>query len=128
MKINLDDVGLGDADLEEMLRQAEQAPLEFAEAPASVQENVEQLDEIKKQRRAGNEKVAEDRDTEKYLIIVFQTPTAKKAALERLGLPVDERYVPASAVTVTAKRQLSPARSNGRSIKAADADHSGQAG
>lgn len=72
----------------------------FDQPPPSVEENLEHMQKIKDQRAKGNEAIKDKTDTEKYLIIVFDSRTSKEQLLERLGLPKDERYVPANTVTL----------------------------
>lgn len=103
--------------------------VDFDTPPESVQKNIEELEEIKSQRKRANEGTAEKNDTEKYLILVYPSRAEKEAALDRLGLPSDERYVPAGAVELRARGIVRPAvASDGRPIKAATADKSGAGG
>ena len=101
----------------------EAANLDFSEPPESVAANAEELESIKSQRRRGNENAANKNDTEHYLVVVYPTREAKEAALKRLGLPQDERYVPAASVSIKAKGPIAP---SGK--RAADASKSGACG
>lgn len=96
-------------------------PLEFEVPPESVQDNADELTKIN--RLHGNEVVVAKNDTERYLIIVYSSRQAKEAALKRLGLPTDERYVPAGSVTIKSRGLIAP---SGKS--AADANKSGACG
>lgn len=68
--------------------------------PPTVEKNIEEIQAIKNQRKAGNEGVVEKSDTEKYLVIVFDSREAKQYLLSSLGLPEDERYIPAGGVQI----------------------------
>lgn len=124
MGVELDGIGFDAADLEAMRIESD-----FAEAPATVQENVEQLQEIQRQRRAGNQQVADKHDTERYLVVIFPTRTHRERAMEALGLPADERYVASDTVEVRLRigSRERPLRTT-RAIKAASTKHSGDTG
>lgn len=115
-------------ELEALQLEGEQTTI--SDAPESVRDNVAELETIKQQRRDGNEKVGEKNDTEKYLVIVYPSREAKVKALKRLGLPHDERYVPAACVVLKARSVASGAAvdAGGRSTKAADPTNSGACG
>lgn len=102
-------------------------PVAIDDPPESVEENVSDLEAIKAQRKQGNENTAEKNDTEKYLVVVYPDRASREAAVQRLGLPADERYVPASAVTIKAKAKIAPVEL-GRPAKAASTKHSGAGG
>lgn len=105
-------------------------PFEFADPPESVQENADELEEIKRQRRDGNAETESKNDTEKYLVIVYASRAAKEADLQRLGLPSDERYVPASSLKIDCRAivRRTPEKTNGRATKSAPAKKSGAGG
>jgi hypothetical protein len=99
------------------------------ELPKSVEQNIKEIEEIKSQRREGNANIAEKNDTEKYLVIVFSSRKEKENTIARLGLPVDERYIPSSAVDIRAKGKSIPIIfSDGKQRKAASSKHSGAGG
>lgn len=68
--------------------------------PDTVEQNLEELEKIREQRKKGNEGIVAKTDTEKYLVIVFATREEKIALLKELGLPEDERYVPAGGIQI----------------------------
>lgn len=99
-------------------------PVDFGEPPESVQSTLATMQGL---RRKGNADVAAKNDTERYLVIVFADREKKEAALEALGLPADERYVPAESVELkpTARPQRATAA---RKIKAAQRSKAGACG
>ena len=103
-----------------------------AQAPESVEENISEIDKIKKQRQLrdkGNSDVASKNDTEKYLVIVFSSRDAREKAVERLGLPSDERYIAAGSVILRPKKNISPVQfADGLQRKAAEKNKSGAGG
>lgn len=103
--------------------------IEFDSPPSEVSQNVEEIESIKAQRKKGNQNTESKNDTEKYLVIVFSSREEKCKKLAELGLPDDERYVPAAFVDVKAKgivrRQVA---ANGRAAKAASSKKSGAGG
>lgn len=113
-----------DADLQAMLDGLKTVEISFPEAPASVQENVAQMKQMKSDRRSGNEAVQNKNDIEKYLIVVFGSREEKEAELARLGLSHDERYVSGLLFEIRAK---GPARSV-TNAKAAHPKKSGACG
>lgn len=72
--------------------------IEMPQVPESIQENIDEIGVIKSQRKSSSEGVAKDRDTEKYLIVVYPSREAKEAVCKAIGLPIDERYVPAASI------------------------------
>jgi len=105
------------------------APIELGDPPTTVEENAAELAEIKRQRREANAGVVDKNDTEKYLVIVFASRAAKQEAVERLGLPSDERYVPASAVEIRARGKAPDVKAdNGRKVKSAPRKKAGANG
>lgn len=102
------------------LTDADVPPPENPAPPKTVEENLKALEEIKAQRREGNEGMMAKTDTEFYLVIAYPTRAAKEAALRKLGLPEDERYLapdnilllPASR-TPTKKPKASPPNKSG---------------
>ena len=99
------------------------------EAPESVAENIGEIEDMKRQRRRGNENTASKNDTERYLVLVYSSREAREQAAERLGLPADERYVAASSVDVRLKGDSIPIRfTDGIARKAAEKKHSGAGG
>jgi len=76
---------------------------EFSQAPDSVRANVRDMEEIVRQRelrQAGNANIARKNDTEKFLVIVFDSREQREAVLQKLNLPHDERYLLGSALTI----------------------------
>jgi hypothetical protein len=103
----------------------------FGDPPESVQENVREMSSIMRQRRAANARIAEERDTERFLVIVYPNRAAREAQLARLGLPTDERYLLGGAVEIAVKdgkRIVDALIATSRDCKAADVAHSGEAG
>ncbi len=83
------------------------------------------MEQIKSQRRKGNKDVAEDKDTERYLVLVFPSRAAREQLVTSLGLPADERYLPAMDYQIRRK----PGIGEGPNLpKAAPARHSGATG
>lgn len=97
----------------------------FDEMPKTVEDNITELEHIRSQRQRGNEKVADKHDTERYLVIVFPTRTAREQACRKLGLPEDERYVPFGSVRLSS-RLSGIKQSSG--FRTATKRHSGDAG
>lgn len=125
----LKDVEVGNKALRKMFEDLTPADMiEFSEPPSSVEENIAHLESIKAQRKKANESVAGKHDTEKYLVIVFNSREHKESMLKELGLPSDERYVPVASVTIKPRSLVRHATSNGRSIKSAKANKSGANG
>lgn len=91
--------------------------------PESVAQNLADLQAIQKQRREGNAEVANDRDTERYVVLVCRDRRHREEILCGLGLPIDERYVPAESVTITPRGKVQPV-----GVKVSDAKHSGACG
>jgi len=105
------------------------APIELGDAPQTVEENAAELREINRQRREGNAATGEKNDTEKFLVIVYPSRAAKEEAVKRLGLPADERYIPAAAVEVRARGKPPTVKAtNGRKVKSASRKKSGAQG
>lgn len=90
--------GFDDDEVARLLGQIDAA--ELGEPPPSVLENVQHLESIRSQRRKGNAGIVEKTDTEHYLVIVYANRKAREAAVERLGLPTDERYIDGASVEV----------------------------
>lgn len=103
----------------------------FGDPPATVVENVAEMSDVMRQRRAGNELVMRKNDTERYLVIVYADRGGREAALAALGLPSDERYLAGEAIELRL-REGSALRDaqilTERGAKAAGAKHSGAAG
>ncbi len=105
------------------------AIIDLPEAPQSVKDNTEEFQAIKDQRKHGNEDVISKTDTERYLVIVFADRAGRENAVKELGLPEDERYVPASAVSLKRRGFVrSISSSDGASVTAAPANKSGATG
>lgn len=103
--------------------------VDFSTAPPTIQQNIEEMEEIKAQRRKGDAGIKEKMDTERYVMVVFSTREEKSECLKRLGLPEDERYIAASAVSLIARgvpRRIEA--SNGRTAKSATPDKAGSQG
>jgi ParB-like chromosome segregation protein Spo0J len=95
-KVELAGFTLGDEDI---------PPAALPKPPPSVEENIKHLESIKAQRREGNEEIIAKTDTEYYLVIAFASRADKEAALRRLGLPEDERYLsPGSVLLLPANK------------------------
>jgi len=77
---------------------AEADSLSLNQIPESVQRNANQLAEMKAGRREQNRALSEKMDSEKYLVIVFANRLAKEKLLRELKLPIDERYIAATAI------------------------------
>lgn len=107
---DLETLGFGDRDLLEIERslssvadavqQSWTDDVEEEPPPDPVQKTIEEMDRLKQARRQENERVAEKNDTEKFLVLVFRSRRARAAVLKAIGLPDDERYVPADAVEI----------------------------
>lgn len=97
-------------------------------APASVQENLEHMASIKAQRKRGNQNIVAKTDTEHYLVIIFRDRTAREAALRLLGLPTDERYLPADTVKLSRRRSVLPPMLSAVGAKAAQPNKAGACG
>lgn len=96
--------------LREMLANSVPAPdFDCPAAPDGVQANVDRLATIA-QRRRGNAAKSEKDDTERFLILVFPNRQAKTERLRALGLPEDERYLPAAGYDLRRR----PESQNGR--------------
>lgn len=100
----------------------------MGDAPESVRANVDDMEEVKRARREGNEEKAQKSDTEHYIVVVFDTRDERQATLKRLGLPDDERYVHARMITVKRRFGALSRVSADRSIKAASPRKSGATG
>lgn len=126
----LREVDTGSEALQQMLADlATTAPIDLQDPPQSVEDNAEELDEIKRQRRSGNDGTADKNDTEKYLVVVYPSRAAKDEALSRLGLPADERYVSAAFVEIRARGKITPINAaGGRDTKSASKKKSGAGG
>ncbi len=104
-------------------------PIDLSDPPESVEENVAEIEEIKRQRKKGNVETADKNDTEKYLVVVFPSRAAKNEQLARLGLPADERYVSASAIEIRSRGKIEPVKAKGgRPARAANSNKSGAGG
>jgi hypothetical protein len=130
-----DNISAGQWDWENLANQWEQSellewgfePWNFGEIelnaePETVQQNIDDLNKIKEQRKKGNESIVAKTDTEKYLVIVFQSREDKIALLKELDLPEDERYIPAGGV------QIVPSGSWLQKFKSAAKNKSGATG
>lgn len=112
-------------------RQLDVGTFEFGDPPPSVQENVRDMNSVMAARRAANLKTAMERDTERYLVVVFRTRAEREAALAALGLPADERYVLGDAVALALRdgKKISDAIVFAeRDCRVTDIAHSGEAG
>jgi ParB-like chromosome segregation protein Spo0J len=118
-----DAAGFDADELAAILRDQTGEWLDLESPPESVEENVERIEQIKKQRREGNDSTAGKNDTERYLVIVFPSRKARESAANSLGLPSDERYVAAESVRITTRTKL---KASGKS--AADSSKSGACG
>ncbi len=104
---------------------------EFGDPPESVAQNVAEMQGVMAARRAANLKTAIERDTERYLVVVFRDRAAREAALRALGLPEDERYLLAEALELALRPEVLPAAARvltERDCRVADIAHSGSAG
>lgn len=102
----------------------------FGEAPETVQRTVREMEMIA-QRRAGNAKIVAERDTERFLVVVFPTRAERERALAALGLPSDERYLLGEAVELRLREGWSGPEAlilGERPAKAAAPELSGAAG
>lgn len=82
-------------------------------------------------RRAANLKTAMERDTERYVVVVFRTRAERETALAHIGLPPDERYVLGDAIEFqlrSGKTLLDALVFTERDCRSADIAHSGEAG
>ena len=79
-----------------------QDALSMPEAPESVAANADELKRIvdaqRSARKTANGNIVSYRDSEKYLVIVYPSVAEKEKVLRNLRLPIDERYIAASAV------------------------------
>jgi hypothetical protein len=111
--------------LRDLIARLEPAPtLHMPGAPESVQENARQMESLAARRR-DNQTKSERADTERYLILVFPSAAQKRAELARLGLPGDERYLPAAHYEL---RALTGSGTYGNAPKSADRRQSGATG
>jgi len=74
--------------------------IEFGSPPDEVSATFGQMQEIYAKRKKGNANVAAQRDTERYLVIVFGDRTSKEDWLKAQGLPADERYLPIASLEI----------------------------
>lgn len=72
----------------------------YATEPETVEKNIEEIEKIRAMRKKGSDNVQSKKDTEKYLVIVFNSREEKQALLKELNLPEDERYIPAGGVQI----------------------------
>lgn len=104
---------------------------EFGEPPPTVRENVKDMNAVMAARRAANLKTAMERDTERYLVIVYRDRAAREAVLSRLGLSTDERYLLGDAVELSLRDGKGIADAvvfAERDCRVTDIAHSGEAG
>jgi hypothetical protein len=94
---------------------------ELPPAPPSVEENVQHLAEIRRMREKGNQNVQERNDTECYLVVVYADRAEREAAVQALGLPKDERYISADAITLRIRSGHRPTPTGRTAAKAKDA-------
>lgn len=90
--------GFDDMDIQMMFEGTEYAVTMFDDdkAPKSVQEDLEQLDEIQRMKRERKEHRARDQDAndpEFYAVVVFPDRDAQGKFMERLGKDKNDRYV-----------------------------------
>lgn len=90
--------GFDDMDLQMKFEGTEYAVTMFDEdkAPKSVQDDLDQLEEIqrmKRERKAHRERDQEANDPEFYAVVVFPDRDAQGQFMERIGLSRDDRYV-----------------------------------
>jgi site-specific DNA-methyltransferase (adenine-specific) len=111
---DLSALGFADDELAALLGDGAQSTTIDETPPPSVQETLQNLDNIRQQRSACSQATATDRDTERYLVVVFPTREAREKACSDLGLPTDERYVASSAVRI--KRSLHAAVASGKAV------------
>jgi ParB-like chromosome segregation protein Spo0J len=77
--------------------------IDIGEPLQSTEEEIARMDAVKAARRNGNESKQAKTDTERYLVVVFDSREARQAAMRVLGLPDDERYVHWRSVAITRK-------------------------
>ena len=89
--------GYDDADLNQLLETLNFEAGDYASGapPPSVQQNIEEMQATRKKENAA---IHSNRDTERYVIIVFPNRAEKEKRLKSLGLSVDERYISSGAV------------------------------
>lgn len=121
----VDLAGFSDEDLAALTSSVD---TEIGAPPQSVRDNVEELEKFQKERRKGNAEFADSRDTERYLVVVFKSRADREAAMRRLGLPEDERYVVAESVEVRSRFAKADTPVASRPIIAATSAHSGATG
>lgn len=90
--------GFDDMDLQVMLEGTEYEPEMFDDgnAPKSVQDDLDQLEEIqrmKRERKAHRERDQEANDPEFYAVVVFPDRDAQGRFMERVGMNRNDRYV-----------------------------------
>ena len=90
--------GFDDMDLQLQFEGTEYAVTMFDDdkAPSSVQDDLDQLEEIqrmKRERKAHRERDKEANDPEFYAVVVFPDRDAQGKFMERVGLSRDDRYV-----------------------------------
>lgn len=92
--------------------------------PDSVQENKMDLEQMRSYRKKARERVSDKTDTEHYVVLVFPNRAARESLMAKLGLPVDERYLPGLDYEVRPRKGAQP--TNGP--QAAPKQHSGATG
>lgn len=109
----LDNIGFGQWDWGILANEWEQSELiewgfdpwnfgeiNYATEPDTVIKNIKEIEKIRAQRKNGKDSIIEKTDTEKYLVIVFNSREEKQVLLEELNLPKDERYIPSGGVQI----------------------------
>ncbi len=102
--------------------------LELPEPPETVEENIDELEEIRRKHKDRDDSTARKGDTETYLVLVYRSREAREAVVRSLGLPADERYCVGEQVEVKARHAVNVVTSPERSTKAASAKKSGAGG
>jgi len=107
LQAELEALAIDDFDFEPWdLRFVVEEDVALPEAPRSVIENKEELELIKEKRRAGNKDVSTKEDTERFLVLVFDTRDDKAEFLAGIGLPEEERYVVAGSFDIRPKPMI----------------------
>jgi len=96
--VDYDKAGFDDMDLQMRFEGTEYAVTMFDDdkAPKSVQDDLEQLEEIqrmKRERKAHRERDQEENDPEFYAVVVFPDRDAQGRFMERVGMNKNDRYV-----------------------------------
>lgn len=103
-------------------------PIQLPEAPESVQDNINKMEEIKSIRRKASQDNEDREDSERYIVIVFPDRQSRERALASIGIAKNERYIAASQIElrpVLARRSNGTTFADGQSHHVAPSRHAG---